>query len=109
MNHEGLHLRKCDFPHILKAALQHATSEIIINGFNVLKLVPWDPKKIVVTKQKTAEIASPSQRKSREIVTFFKILEEKIGKNKLISFEVNYHLNSRSWSGPIEQTDLYKS
>ena len=79
MNHEGLQLQKCDFPHVLKAALQHVTPEIIINGFNACGLVPWDPKKIM-TKQKTVEITSPSQRKIGEIVTFFKVLEEKIGK-----------------------------
>lgn len=103
INHDGLQVQKFDFPQVLKAALQHVTPEIIINGFIACGLVPWNPKKVIVARKQKAKEMTP-QKRHNEMVSFFKILEEKIGEDKLTAFKSNVG----EWNGPVEQSELYK-
>lgn len=90
MDNSGRKLSKENFCPVFKKALEHISSDTIKNGFRVSGLCPFDVNNVdfqKISANKTITLNEPAKLNKSELKTFLKILETKMGQDKVANFK----------------------
>ncbi|XP_031353826.1 uncharacterized protein LOC116180679 [Photinus pyralis] len=101
---EGAQMQKHNFPEVLQSVLGQLEPQVLISGFRKCGLVPWNPLEVEVPLNKPEEPKKLEKLNGdTNIVTFFTMLEQKLGTEKLRQFQSS----NGTWNGATEDKSLY--
>lgn len=102
MDNNGKQVEKHDFPVALQKVLNILKQDTIRHGFKACGLVPWNPAEVKVSRSQTTVVHN-STRNKLDMEKFLRMLEERIGVDKLVLFKSSQD----HWEGLTEDTSLF--